>query len=63
MGTFKKGDRVYHRNLKRYGTFIGYAWESDTECDVEFDTEDGEPEQLHVSVGWLVLAQDGKSCS
>lgn len=24
---FKPGDRVYHKNLKQYGTFIGYAWE------------------------------------
>ena len=31
---FKPGDRVYHKNLKLYGTFIDYAWESDDECDV-----------------------------
>ena len=37
---FKSGDRVYHRNLKQYGKFIGYAWESDDECDVEFEEED-----------------------
>ena len=53
---FKHGDRVYHRNLKQYGFFIGYAWESDEECDVDFETEDGEMEQKHVSVSWLDLA-------
>ncbi len=53
---FKPGDRVYHRNLKQYGTFINYAWESDEECDVEFEAEDGYIEQKHVSVSWLELA-------
>lgn len=38
---FKHGDRVYHRNLKQYGTFVDYAWESNEECDVEFEAEDG----------------------
>jgi len=55
-GKFKHGDRVYHRNLKQYGIFIGYAWESDEECDVDFEIEDGEMEQKHVSVNWLELA-------
>lgn len=50
---FKYGDRVYHKKLKQYGTFIGYAWESEEECDVDFETEDGEMEQKHVSVNWL----------
>ena len=54
---FKHGDRVYHKNLKQYGFFIGYAWESEEECDVNFETEDGEMEQKHVSVSWLELAQ------
>lgn len=53
---FKHGDRVYHRNLKQYGIFIEYAWESDEECDVNFETEDCEMEQKHVSVSWLELA-------
>ena len=53
---FKPGDRVYHRNLKQYGKFISYAWESDDECDVEFEEEDGYVEQKHVSVSWLDLA-------
>ena len=42
---FKHGDRVYHRNLKQYGIFIDYEWESEEECDVNFETEDGEMEQ------------------
>lgn len=54
---FKHGDRVYHKNLKQYGFFIGYAWESEEECDVNFETEDGEIEQKHVSVNWLEPAQ------
>lgn len=54
---FKSGDRVYHKNLKLYGTFIDYAWESDDECDVDFEMEDGEIEQRHVSVGWLELIE------
>ena len=53
---FKHGDRVYHKNLKQYGFFIGYAWESEEECDVNFETEDGEMEQKHVSVNWLDMA-------
>lgn len=53
---FKSGDRVYHKNLKQYGTFIGYAWESDEECDVDFEMEDGGLEQKHVNVSWLELA-------
>ena len=57
---FKTGDRVYHRNLKQYGTFIGYAWESEEECDVDFEMDDGEIEQKHVSVKWLDLADSIK---
>lgn len=56
-GKFETGDRVYHKNLGRYGAFLGYAWESDDECDVDFDTDDG-PEQRHVSVNMLVHADD-----
>ena len=53
---FNPGDRVYHRNLEMYGTFIEYAWESDGECDVKFE-EDG-LEQRHVSVNWLELVDE-----
>lgn len=56
---FKEGDRVYHRNLQMYGTFLGYAWESDEECDVDFETEYG-LEQKHVSVNWLDLVTKEK---
>lgn len=35
---------------------IGYAWEAEDECDVDFETEDGEIEQRHVSVNWFVKA-------
>lgn len=50
---FKLGDIVYHKNLRLVGTFIGYAWESDEEADVEFKMEDGCIEQRHVSVNQL----------
>ena len=53
---FKLGNRVYHKNLKLYGTFVEYAWGSDEECDVDFEMKDGEIEQRHVSVSWLVKA-------
>lgn len=48
---------MYHKNLKLYGTFIDYAWESDDECDVDFEMGDGEIEQRHVSVSWLILVK------
>ncbi|WP_288681561.1 hypothetical protein [uncultured Eubacterium sp.] len=50
---FKKGDKVYHKNLKKFGKFIGYAWESREEADVDFIMEDGYVEQRHVSVNQL----------
>lgn len=54
---FKPGDEIYHKNLKLYGVFIDYAWESDDECDVEFQTEYG-TEGRHVSINQLVLANE-----
>lgn len=53
---FKHGDRVYHRNLKQFGFFIEYSWETEEECDVDFEMENGEMEQKHVSVSWLESA-------
>lgn len=50
---FKKGDRVFHKNLRLFGTFVGYAWESDKEADVDFEMEDGYIEQRHVSINQL----------
>lgn len=35
------------------GTFVGYAWESKEEADVDFEMEDGYTEQRHVSVKQL----------
>lgn len=55
---FQTGDRVYHRKLKRYGIFVQYAWESDEECDVEFETEDGFADYRHVSVCFLECADN-----
>ena len=52
---FKTGDKVYHKNLKKYGTFVDYARNSDEECHVNFEMEDGGSEQRHVSVNCLDL--------
>lgn len=54
---FKHGDKVYHRNLKQYGVFISYAWQSDEECNVDFETKNGDIEPKHVSVNLLEPAQ------
>lgn len=37
---FKKGDRVFHRNLKRYGTYVDDDWASTESCFVQFDNND-----------------------
>jgi len=37
---FNKGDRVYHKNLKAYGTFEEYDWASNDGAFVEFDDEE-----------------------
>lgn len=50
---FKNGDRVFHKNLELFGTFVGYAWETNVEADVDFETEDGYIEQRHVSINQL----------
>lgn len=53
---FKKGDRVYHKNLQMEGTFVGYDWTGDEECHVEFDTEDEFYKDCrHVTTSQLVL--------
>ena len=50
---FNKGDRVFHKNLKLFGTFVDYAWETNAEADVDFEMEDGYIEQRHVSINQL----------
>lgn len=51
---FKKSDRVFHKNLKLFGTFVDYAWENpNEEADVDFEMEDGYIEQRHVSINQL----------
>ncbi len=54
----KKGDIVFHKNLRMVGTFVGYAWESKEEADVDFEMEDGYTEQRHVSVKQLEKKPD-----
>lgn len=50
---FNKGDRVFHKNLELFGTFVDYAWETNAEADVDFEMEDGYIEQRHVSINQL----------
>lgn len=51
---FKKGDKVFHKNLKLFGIFVDYAWENpNEEADVDFEMEDGYIEQRHVSINQL----------
>ena len=49
---FRTGDRVYHRRLKQYGTFIKYNY-NDEQCFVNFEDEYGDIECKHVSVSQL----------
>lgn len=46
---FKEGDRVFHRNLKRYGTYVEDDWASDDSCYVKFDNEDNPDDVLCVT--------------
>lgn len=56
----KKEDIVFHKNLRMVGTFVGYAWESKEEADVDFEMEDGYTEQRHVSVKQLEKKPDNE---
>lgn len=46
---FKKGDRVFHRNLKRYGTYVDDDWASTESCFVQFDNNDDPDDVLCVT--------------
>ena len=37
---FKKGDRVYHKNLKAYGVFEDYDWADNSSCFVTLHAKD-----------------------
>lgn len=50
---FKEGDRVFHRNLKRYGTYVEDDWASDDSCYVKFDNEDDPDDVLCVTKKWI----------
>ena len=54
---FKKGDRVFHKNLQLTGTFVEYDWTGKDEAWVEFDNEDGYEDCRHISTNQLVLAE------
>ena len=51
----KKGNRVYHKTLKRYGIFLEYDWTGKNECHVQFDMDDGYEEIRHVTTEQLEL--------
>ena len=57
MREFKKGDRVYHRNLQMKGTFVEYDWTGKDECHVDFDTDDGFDDCRHVTTNQLSLLE------
>ena len=50
---FKKGDRVFHKDLELIGTFMEYAWNSDEEAIVKFDNADNPDDCRHISVNQL----------
>lgn len=54
---FKKGDKVFHKNLQLAGTFIEYDWTGKDEAWVEFDNEDGYEDCRHISTNQLVLVE------
>lgn len=53
---FKKGDRIYHKHLQQFGTFLEYAIISDEECFVELVNNFGDLEYKCVSVSQLIHA-------
>jgi len=56
---FNPGDRVFHRNLKEYGTFVEYdKFSCNQDCYVRFDNEDDPDDVRCVSALWLDRAID-----
>ena len=51
------GDRVYHKNLKRYGTYVEDDWASDDSCFIKFDSEDNYDDILCVSKNLLQIVE------
>lgn len=59
---FTEGQRVYHRQLKRYGTFIEKSWTSG-ESIVDFDDPDYPDSEdcLRITTAQLVSADEADS--
>ncbi|GAA0493774.1 hypothetical protein Ade02nite_21160 [Paractinoplanes deccanensis] len=55
--TFTKGQRVYHRQLKRFGTYVEKSWTSG-ESIVDFDTDDDYEDCLRITTAQLVPAEE-----
>lgn len=53
---FKMYDRVYHKNLKRYGVFESYDNLDTDTCYVIFGEKDGYEDSRRVSINQLVSA-------
>lgn len=51
---FKEGDRVYHKHLNQFGTFVQYKKICDEECYVEFLDQDNYTECKCVSLSQLM---------
>ena len=52
------GDKVYHKNLEKFGTITSFDWMSDDCCFVEFEADEyGYIEELCVSFNQLVKAE------
>lgn len=51
--TFTEGQRVYHRQLRMYGTYVARSWDRDT-SHVDFD--DGE--ERRITTAHLVAADE-----
>jgi hypothetical protein len=57
--TFTKDQRVYHRQLKRYGTYVEDSWTSG-ESIVDFDDPDYPDDEdcLRITTAQLVPAEE-----
>lgn len=55
--TFTEGQRVYHRQLKRYGTFVEHSWDSGT-SHVAFDDDPDGFEDRRITTAQLVPADE-----
>jgi len=53
-GKFENGDKVYHKKIKKFGTFVKYDRNNDNECHILFD---GYGVILHVTIKELIIVK------